>query len=339
MSTTAEPDFAAPASASLANWIRSPPTAGNIVALVLYGIYVVLHVQYVGSSYYARLGRGMKAGVWVVAVLLTGFVVLVALDTVYWTITMDRSLSHLLWGSSYEAAMPAVGGTVAAIVQTILALRAALMFRRDTVRYVFLGVVSCGILFTFVSAVLTTVALFRGLLYFETKLGRLNINQYFSLWLWGMACADSAISIALASALQTAAYTTVFAIVGATLGVSYELTAADLKYSWLPFIFSPVLPTCYGLSLYTTLSTRRLIDERLSAGVGVGGPAGRRSLQKDSVATGGGAKGEAAVPAAYALRPMLPRENSYGGVEVTKSVEVEVEMGEEEEELGRRRGV
>ncbi|GAA6034653.1 hypothetical protein JCM8097_001100 [Rhodosporidiobolus ruineniae] len=341
--------FGRPATYDESAWLLGPVTAGAVLSFVLYGIYLVLHTQYVTSSMYARLGRPVKATIWLVARLLTIHVVMTAVDVVDWTTMTDRTLGHLIQGSKLKAFTPAAGGAVAVPVQVVLLFRTSTMLRNQIIRYTFLAIVGCGILVTFVGAISCTVGLLLPH-YGKTLPGLLDSTNTYAWWLWGAAGVDVCISLALAltlrqrvagfnkktdsllyklilSALQTASYTTVLAVIGAVLTSVYGSDDFNPRYTLISVAFGPPLPTCYGISLFTTLATRRTIDEHFHTSTGVVGSVPLQSAQKS-----GGLK-----PEGMAMRPMLPRENSYGGIEVTKSVEVEVEMGEEEEENGRRR--
>lgn len=65
--------------------LLGPTSAGSQVALVLYGLYLALHVRHVSSEAFGRLVLRVKATLWLVFVLLTAYTVLLFVDSTYWT--------------------------------------------------------------------------------------------------------------------------------------------------------------------------------------------------------------------------------------------------------------
>lgn len=60
-------------------------SAGSQVALILYGLYLAVHVRYVSSDLYARLASRVKVVLWTVFALLTAYSGLVFADVVHWS--------------------------------------------------------------------------------------------------------------------------------------------------------------------------------------------------------------------------------------------------------------
>ncbi|GAA6016463.1 hypothetical protein JCM10207_003872 [Rhodosporidiobolus poonsookiae] len=242
--------------------ILLPITLGCQVALVLYGIYLVLHGRYVASRMYEKALRPVKAMLWVVFVLLTGYIGLAVAEIVTWTITTDRSLGRLYSGYTFESFPGFIGGLIGNIVQSFLMLRASALFRSRKLRWIFLGFTSLLILF---SAITNVFQLVNNWLFFTNHPYITDFNNITTTWFFSLAAIDILISVSLAAtlkqriggfnantdallrqlavtALQTAAYTSVFALCG-----------------------DPI-PCCYGLSLYTTLSARQTVERYLGAG-------------------------------------------------------------------------
>ncbi|GAA5918561.1 hypothetical protein JCM6882_002336, partial [Rhodosporidiobolus microsporus] len=110
-----------------------------------------------------------------------------------------------------------------------------------------------------------------------------------AIWLWSSTGVDVLISLALACtlrsriagfnsrtdgllkrlivvALQTAAYTAVISLVGAAVATAFE-NAHDYHTSAAGFAFWLPLPALHAISLYTTLSSRRVIAAELGGPV------------------------------------------------------------------------
>lgn len=62
-----------------------PQALGSQLSLALFGVYVVLHWNYVTSDLYPRLSSAVKATLWTVFLLTTAYEILQAADTLYWT--------------------------------------------------------------------------------------------------------------------------------------------------------------------------------------------------------------------------------------------------------------
>ncbi|GAA6033861.1 hypothetical protein JCM8097_000374 [Rhodosporidiobolus ruineniae] len=214
-------------------------------------------------------------------------------ENLLWTVTTDRTLYYIGQGPSFEAWPPFVAGLVAAPVQALLVARTASLLRSRKTRYTFVGFTSILILFTLTCACLVTGT---DLLYFQDAIDRvypLSWNSTIAMWLCGTAAVDVTVSIALAmtfksraagfieqtdsflykliqSALQTALYTSVFAVLGAVTALAFK----DFDdYASVPYAFWAPLPPRYGISLYTTLSTRRTVEEYIGTSIPLPGAA------------------------------------------------------------------
>ncbi|GAA6004143.1 hypothetical protein JCM10207_002450 [Rhodosporidiobolus poonsookiae] len=276
-----------------------PPVLGWQAATFLYGIYCILHVQYVTSPLYKRILWPVKVALWVVFVLLLAYEVIINYEHAMWTVTQDRTLEHLRAGWEFESYPPLLSGLVAAPVQTILMLRTASLLRRSSVRWAFICWTSTLILLTLTASILvcaTNIMSFHG----EYLM---SFNNALAMKLWASAGTDVTISVALAltlkqrvagfsektdsllhkliqSALQTAAYTAIIAIAGATVSVAYK--DSNTRYAYINYAFWAPLPACYGISLYTTLSTRRTVEEYIGSSLPLPG-----SAQANIPSTGG----------------------------------------------------
>ncbi|GAA6024214.1 hypothetical protein JCM10207_006783 [Rhodosporidiobolus poonsookiae] len=264
-----------------------PCAMGWTLAILLYGAYLVLHLQYVTGDLYTRARRSTQATVWAVFVLATAYTVLMWTEVCIYTVSKNRTLAHLFNGFPYESTCPALSATVAAPVQFLLMLRAAGFLRNRRLRYIFIGATSTGILFALGSAIFTTVqnALYTTNLSLALK-SKVDYNGGLVMMLWGNAFVDGLISISLAttlrsrvagfsattdgllkklarSALQTVSYTTLLAVLGAITAAVFSQTSN--RYGTINFAFWPPLPACYGLSLYTTLSTCATVERHIGS--------------------------------------------------------------------------
>ncbi|GAA5826987.1 hypothetical protein JCM11251_002196 [Rhodosporidiobolus azoricus] len=265
--------------------LLGPTSAGSQVALVLYGLYLSLHVRYVSTEAYRRLLVRVKSTLWVVFALLTAYTVLLFVDSTYWTTTTHRTTTEIHDGWTVDVILPLLAACVQLPVQAILTLRAAVLIHRRWVRNLFLGALALCIVVSFVGGVLSCVS---GLLYDRgdvAGLSPLDFNYSIVIWLAASAVVDIAISTTLARTLrqrigafdeqkdsllrkvvivgyQTMAYTTILAVAGAVTAAATQ--TADPTFSYVDWAFWLPLPACYGLSLYTTLSIRRTPEHYLT---------------------------------------------------------------------------
>ncbi|GAA5874375.1 hypothetical protein JCM8547_005382 [Rhodosporidiobolus lusitaniae] len=251
-----------PATQHELNITLGPPVVGWSFAILFFGIYLCCHLQYITGPSYAKAARPVKA--------------------------------TLHWVALFESGLPLVSGIVSTSVQSLLMARAASLLRKKAIRTTFLIVTSLLILFSFTSAILITIANF---LYWDAdpnaieRIHPIDWNVGYTMYLWTSAVIDLVISISLAltlkqrvagfnektdgllkrlirNALQTASYTTFLCIVGACVTVALP---DSNEYTSTGYAFFAPLPPLYGLSLYTTLSTRRTIDEYTGSSVPIPG--------------------------------------------------------------------
>ncbi|GAA5842061.1 hypothetical protein JCM11251_002001 [Rhodosporidiobolus azoricus] len=283
--------------------LLGPPAAGWSAAILLYGIYLVIHFQYTASDMYKKVLPGVRWTLWAVFVLLSTYIGMTIAEQMLWTITTDRTLGNIIDGTRYESFPPLIAGLVAAPVQSLLMIRTATLIRRRFFRYTFFAIMTAAILLGATFAILICAI---NLLLFEGKddaIYPLDFNTCLGAWMWTGAGIDTIISISLAltlkqrvagfsektdgllkrlirNALQTASYTAILAVVGATLASIFS--DSDPRFTFLSYGFWTPLPPLYGLSLYTTLSTRRTVDEYIGGSVPIPG-----SAQHDVSETGG----------------------------------------------------
>ncbi|GAA6023256.1 hypothetical protein JCM10207_005225 [Rhodosporidiobolus poonsookiae] len=282
---------------------------GCQVALVLYGIYLVLHGRYVCSSMYKKALRPVKVTLWAVFVLLTGYMGLCIAEITTWTITTDRRLERLYGGYEFESYPGFIGGFIGNAVQVFLMLRAASLFRNRTMRWLFLGVTSFLILFSFTGAILNFA---NNMLFYDNKpYIVVNFNIITTTWFFSLAAIDLLISVSLAAtlkqriggfnantdallrrlaitALQTASYTCLLTFVGAVLSAVYRTSSTQYAIGYA--FFYPI-PCCYGLSLYTTLSARQTVERYIGSNAPLPGSA-HAGISGNDVTGGAGALGE-----------------------------------------------
>ncbi|GJN91258.1 hypothetical protein Rhopal_004277-T1 [Rhodotorula paludigena] len=221
-----------------------PLALGGQFFMILYGLYLVQHFQYCRSTLYAKLTRPVKSTLWIVCFLVTTYMGLIAADVTYWMVTIDRSPLQILLGVRLDMILPMFG---------------CFLVRRSWVRWGFLAAVGLCILVSLCGSVLTCAA---GLMYLNETIERLlpfDYNDGIAMWLWVQT--DSLLRRLIQTALLTASYTAFLAVTGAALAtgtadVAVHITLVHWAF-WIP------LPACYALSLYTTLSARRMVNDYL----------------------------------------------------------------------------
>ncbi|GAA6016466.1 hypothetical protein JCM10207_003873 [Rhodosporidiobolus poonsookiae] len=344
-------DDSQPATQLQSTQILLPITLGCQIALVLYGIYVVLHGRYVASKMYKKALRPVKAMLWVVFVLLTGYAGLCVAEITTWTITTDRSLGRLYSGYTFEYFPGFIGSIIGNIVQSFLAVRASSLLRNNVLRWAFLGFTFLLILFSIVANILQMA---NNWLFYSGKDYLVDFNNISTAWFFSLAAIDILISISLyatlkqriggfnastdallrrlaITALQTAAYTSVLALCGAILSACYRSSSTSYLLGYA--FFYPV-PCCYGLSLYTTLSARQTVERYLGAG---NTPL---PLSSSSAASAKPPLGSSAMTVGgKSTRPSLPRQPSGEiPVNVQVNVQVDVDEGIEREKSAAAKG-
>ncbi|GAA5859724.1 hypothetical protein JCM1840_006426 [Sporobolomyces johnsonii] len=278
-------DFGNDSVATATAALLGPEVSGWMLGILLYGAYLALHAQYIASQRYTPLSRPVKGLIWTVFVFVTTYEALVFADLYYWMTTTSRAPTDILLGWHIDLILGLFAGLVACPVQTFLCVRASALIRGQRLRVAFLGFMFLAITLSFVGASLTAATAFMYANNTIDKISPIDYNKSFAVFLWTGARVDILISTSLAIslrqrihgfnvitdsllrkltvvALQTASYTAVLAVAGAV--VSTVLTDQDATYSLVHFAFWAPLPSCYALSLYTTLSTRKTIDEHLA---------------------------------------------------------------------------
>ncbi|GAA6033869.1 hypothetical protein JCM8097_000378 [Rhodosporidiobolus ruineniae] len=337
-------DLDRPATTGEAASLRGPPGTGALVALMLYGVYVVLFVQHLSGPLWHRIDRRVKATLLLVFCLITGYTGMLFADAMFWQVSNDRSFYRLLEGTTLEALLPVVAAITGAPVQLLLMLRTAVLLRSRTIRRAFVSFTILVIAAGVTGACMATTAI---LLYFYGSIAQidpLTANKAYAWWLWCSAAVDVAVSVALAltlkqrvagfsertdsllykliqSGLQTAAYTSILAVAGAAVAVSSS--DFNVRRTYISYAFWSPLPACYGLSLYTTLGTRRTVDEYIGTSVPLPGST-QHNLGAVTSRPGGGPR-----------RVELPREME---TRRDRERETRIRMDEDEEEEGRGDG-
>ncbi|GAA5952271.1 hypothetical protein JCM3765_001925 [Sporobolomyces pararoseus] len=271
--------------------LLGPQTAGWQVGFVIYGVYLTLHVSYLRSEGYSRHAAPVKFVIWLVFVLVLAYEVVSFVDNFRYMIMLDRTPQDILLGWPIDFVASLLAGAVAVVVQIFLTIRASVLIRNRQVQLVFLVVMGVCILASFTGSILTTATSF---MYYNNTIANINIsfNNSVAIWLWNAAFVDIAISLSLlitlkqrigglnastdslirkliVVSLQTAAYTSVLATAGAVVSLVFKDSSP--AFALLHFAFWTPLPPCYAVSLYTTLSTRRQIDEHLGTVYALGG--------------------------------------------------------------------
>ncbi|GAA5983745.1 hypothetical protein JCM5350_002381 [Sporobolomyces pararoseus] len=271
--------------------LLGPQTAGWQVGFVVYGVYLTMHVSYLRSEGYGRHATPVKFVIWLVFVLVLAYEVVAFIDNFRYMIILKRTPQDVLLGWAVDYIASLLAGAVAMVVQIFLTIRASVLIRHRRVQLLFLVVMGVCILASFTGSILTCATSF---MYYNGTISNIKIsfNNSVAIWLWNAAFVDLAISISLlitlkqrigglnaptdsllwrliVVSLQTAAYTSVLATAGAVVSLVFKDSSP--AYALLHFAFWTPLPPCYAVSLYTTLSTRRQIDEHLGTVYALGG--------------------------------------------------------------------
>ncbi|GAA5903318.1 hypothetical protein JCM6882_008134 [Rhodosporidiobolus microsporus] len=280
--------YALPATNAQSAATLGPCAIGWEAALLLYGVYLVVHTQYVRSAAYSRIRWQVKTVLWAVCFFLTAHTGLMVAELTFWTTnSTHRKYGHVLTGFRFESFPPLAAGLVAAPVQTLLMLRTASLLKNSALRWTFLIWTSLAILFGLTSAILACAV---NLYYFEhggVNVPGLSWSRAMAMLLWANASTDVLVFILLTmtlkhriagfdpnmdglvtrlvvSGLQTAIYTAVFSVAGAVLSAIFGDWSV---YGSVAYAFWSQLPACYGISLYTTLSTRRTVEEYIATSI------------------------------------------------------------------------
>ncbi|BGO92252.1 hypothetical protein NBRC10512_001202 [Rhodotorula toruloides] len=266
-----------------------PQAIGSQVSLLFFGVYIVLHWNYVSNELYPRLSTSVKTTLWAVFLCTTAFELVQAADTLYWMVTANRTVEHIFNGVALDSVIPLVAACVGVPVQCLLAIRAGALLRTRWIRWAFWSVVGVGIVTAFAGAVLMCATFMMYVVGTIENIAPLTYNNAASIWLWTSAFVDLAISICLTItlsrriqgfndstdsllrklikvSLKTAAYTALLAVGGAIVASATNDNDVNAAYAHFAFWFP--LPPCYALSLYTTLTTRKTVQQHLSRAFG-----------------------------------------------------------------------
>ncbi|GAA5903310.1 hypothetical protein JCM6882_008132 [Rhodosporidiobolus microsporus] len=285
--------YSLPATHKQATAVLAPCAIGWQCGLILFGLYVRLHAEYVKSAHYKRAVWQVKAVLWAVFFFLLVHTALCVTEITVYVSAVDRTFGQIVYGYEFESFPPLSAGLVAAPVQALLMCRTALLLRRKVIRWLFISVTSLFILFSLTCSIMACASNLMVHAGTADRILPLEWAKIMSGFLWSAAAIDILISVALAatlkarvagfnektdsllhrlivSALQTASYTAVLSIAGAICSVAFD--AASL-YGSVAYAFWSQLPACYGLSLYTTLSTRRTVEEYIGTSLPLPGSA------------------------------------------------------------------
>ncbi|GAA5881844.1 hypothetical protein JCM16303_006478 [Sporobolomyces ruberrimus] len=289
--------------------LLGPQNAGWQVSFVLFGVYLTLHSDYLRSGAYKRLATPVKIVLWVVFGLVLVYEALAFTDNFRYMIIVERTPQDIILGWWCDFIVSLVAGTIAAIVQSFLTIRASVLIRNRRVKLCFLLVVGVCIISSLTGAILTTATSF---MYYNDTISKvsLSFNQSVAIWLWTGAFVDLAISLCLfitlkqriggfnrqtdsllrkliVVSLQTAAYTSVLAVAGAVVSLVFK--DSNPAFALLHFAFWTPLPPCYAISLYTTLASRQKINDQLGSHFSHLGP---RGIEATKEGGGGGRSGQ-----------------------------------------------
>ncbi|BGP29561.1 hypothetical protein JCM10296v2_001300 [Rhodotorula toruloides] len=273
---------------SVSTAILGPYMAGLAVQLFLDGIYVALFLNYAHEL--NKHGKRGKWASWIVFVSVLACVGLSIEETFDTGVSQARGAAAMYMGTPQCNLSPLFAGITGAVCQTFLMSRTGALIEKPWIRFAFYALVSSLVLLALAGSVLFSVI---GFLIVYGKAVPMHIFTAEALWLWGSSFADMIVSAALAYtltrrasgiagfnsttdslvkrlvrvSLQTAAYTSVVSLVGASLATHYQ-GVDDYHTQAIGFAFWLPLPALHAISLYTTLATRRNITDALSGSGG-----------------------------------------------------------------------
>ncbi|ORY75622.1 hypothetical protein BCR35DRAFT_306110 [Leucosporidium creatinivorum] len=272
----------------LATALQAPLTAGWSAQIFIFGILTCLFYQYSQSSLYARDTKVTKAVFFSVFILNLLDTAVSINQTFYSSTWQKRDLNFFLAGTFIGNFQPMLTGLIGAIVQAFLVSRAAVIFKGQATKLVFIIVQTVIVLLGLCGALIVTGLSFR--YYYDTYEESgivISFNQAVGMWLWCSCIVDVSVSSALFISLRkkmagfnattdnvlsrmmtiavaTASYTAILSAVGAVLGVAFDednLWTTDVNYAfWTP------MSGLYGLSLFTTLASRKSLQAILATG-------------------------------------------------------------------------
>ncbi|KAI5480996.1 tubulin-specific chaperone D [Pseudohyphozyma bogoriensis] len=267
---------------------QGPVLLGHVFGLIAYGVLLstFYHYRYNNNDAWGRTSKVLKCAIWAVVLLNTAFCALGAHDIWFFGTLLTNNVYLCLTGTLPETVEPLFSGTVASIVQIVLAARACRVVPVGIWRWVYLAVVGSLIILAFLGTVATTI---WSVAYHKdpyTNFMPISFGTTMELWMWFESATDLAISgtyifvirkriksgvneltgsvlrMVINITLQSALYTTVFATTAALLCQVYVSKGQtnDNLYSYMFWI--PLGPL-YGLSLFTTLSTADRVQTTL----------------------------------------------------------------------------
>ncbi|GAA5828790.1 hypothetical protein JCM3766R1_003821 [Sporobolomyces carnicolor] len=262
--------------------LLGPQTIAWQISFFLFGIYLALLSKTVRDPVFSKFAPAVKMVNWVVFVLVLAYNVMAFVNNTYWMITTRRTPPQILTGWPLDFCFPTSAGVVGVVCQVFLSFRASVLIRDHRIRYFFLGTLISLALLSFAASISVTALAF---ILYNNGTSTFSYNNAVSMWLITSAVVDVLISIGLTVtlrqrvglvkevdsllrrlmfvALRTASYTAIPAVAGAVVSIVYrDLTS---PYSLLHFAFWMPLPCAYGISIYTTIATRKMIDSHLAA--------------------------------------------------------------------------
>ncbi|KAL8278124.1 hypothetical protein RQP46_009448 [Phenoliferia psychrophenolica] len=269
--------------------LLAPYAVGWGIALIAYGIVLASFVRYLQSSFYPRDSKWKKALTWGVVILNTGCAVQIMENTFYWSTLQRRNTTNLEQYNNWGLVSPILSGIIAFTVQGVYAFRSYKLFETAVAKTVFVFFISLGMIGgiagSFMLAVLTHMSVIGTI---ENALP-ITFPICSGIWLWCSAFVDitntatlcillrrrvkgwssetdNMVKSIVVLAVETAMYTSLFALIGAVLSISWhpstDLTADYPAAFWIP------LPSLYAVSLFTTMTSRDKMQNQMSTSQG-----------------------------------------------------------------------
>ncbi|KAK4333244.1 Proteophosphoglycan ppg4 [Rhodotorula toruloides] len=266
---------------SVSTAILGPYMAGLAVQLFLDGIYVSLFLNYAHEL--NKHGKRGKWASWIVFISVLACVGL-SIEEVFDTgVSQARDAAAMYMGTPQCNLSPLFAGLTGAVCQTFLMSRTGALIEKPWVRFAFYALVSSLVLLALAGSVLFSVIGFL-IVYGKAVPMHIFTAEAFADIIVSAALAytlthrasgiagfnsttDSLVKRLVRVSLQTAAYTSVVSLVGASLATHYQ-GVDDYHTQAIGFAFWLPLPALHAISLYTTLATRRNITDALSGSGG-----------------------------------------------------------------------
>ncbi|ORY88155.1 hypothetical protein BCR35DRAFT_351272 [Leucosporidium creatinivorum] len=273
-----------PVSLGLAEALIGPILIGAMLQIGLYGFLLSYLINLRSSPTWTRSRRITRTVCYGVVLLNTGYTGLTGHTIWYWGTLPERDYHTIAGGEVVAAAGPIVLTTIAVIVQMTLAVRSSRIMKRAIYRYIYITVIGCTGLVSYLGAIVLSASSLRWhFLNMTDWVAGLSLKKGLMIWMWSACSIDLTITTVYLIQLRrtlwgknstsdsvflligrlvvrSAAYTAVFA---ALVAIMTQLFCDSMNLFGLDFVFCIPLASLYTLSLFTTLTIPDVVEREL----------------------------------------------------------------------------